>query len=164
MRRKLSLVGDFVAELAAVGEVDPLEPQREVDLVELVRAEAKVLAGRATRAGVGIVVRMGPEEGDPAQRAFARVAAGAAAIVARELMAHAVSASPRDSEVAVTVLARAGGLGSRIVIDDCGGRFRWRRAARFSRSRWSRERSVGPAACRSSWPTRSRRRRERCWS
>ncbi len=120
MRRKLSVVGDFVAELGAVGEVDPQEPQREVDLVELVRAEAKVLAGRATRAGVGIVVRMGPEEGDPAPRAFARVAAGAAAIVARELMAHAVSASPRDSEVAVTVMARAGGLGSRIVIDDCG--------------------------------------------
>jgi hypothetical protein len=118
MRRKLSAVGDFVAELAAVGEVDPQEPQREVDLVEVVGAEARSLEGRAGRAGVTIVVRTAPEEDQV--RAPARVAAGAAAIVVRELIAHAVSASPRSSEVIVTVVPRSATLGSRVVIDDCG--------------------------------------------
>ena len=118
IRRKLSAVGDFVAELAAVGEVDPQEPQREVDLLEVVRGEARSLEGRAARAGVGVVLTTVPD--DPQARAPARVAPGAAAIVARELIAHAVSASPRGSEVLVTVLARTATLGSRLVIDDCG--------------------------------------------
>jgi hypothetical protein len=118
IRRKVSSVGDFVAELAAVGEMDAEEPQREVDLVEVVRAEAKSLEGRAARAGVSIVVRTAPE--DPPDRITARVAPGAAAVVTRELMAHAVSASPRGFEVVVTVIARSGGLGARIVIDDGG--------------------------------------------
>jgi hypothetical protein len=118
MRRKLSVVGDFVAELAAVGEVDPQEVQREVDLVEVVRTEARSLEGRAGRAGVGIVIRTAPDE--PDVKALARVALGSAAIVVRELLAHAVSASPRGSEVEVTVMGRTGSLGSRVVIDDCG--------------------------------------------
>jgi hypothetical protein len=118
IRRKLSSVGDFVAELAAVGEMDPEEPQREVDLVEVVRSEAKSLEGRAARAGVSIVIKTASD--DPSARVTARVAPGAAGVVARELMAHAISASPRGFEVLVTIIARGGGVGARIVIDDGG--------------------------------------------
>jgi signal transduction histidine kinase len=118
MRRKLSAVGDFVAELAAVGEVDPQEVQREADLVEVVRTEAKSLEGRAARAGVSVLIRTAPD--DPEVKALARVAAGSVAIVVRALIAHALSASPRGSEIEVTVMARSGSLGSRVVIDDCG--------------------------------------------
>jgi hypothetical protein len=56
-------VQDFVAELAAVGEIDPTEPLREVDLTDLVRAEVRALEPRATRAGVEVHVRTVPEDG-----------------------------------------------------------------------------------------------------
>jgi hypothetical protein len=133
VRRKLAAVGDFVAELAALGEVDPLEPQREVDLLEIFRAEAKALEARATRVGVGVAVRDGRSGGggapapgpgeDAVPRATARLAHGSALLLARELIVHAVQASPRGSEVVVTVLPRnggPGGLGTRVVVEDCG--------------------------------------------
>jgi len=120
VRRKLLVVQDFVAELAAVGESDAQEPLREVDLVEVVRGEAKALEARAARTGVGVRVLTVPDA--PGTRAGARVAPGSAAVVARSLIAHGIAATPRGSGVVVTVFAPgpADGLGARLVVDDGG--------------------------------------------
>ncbi len=117
IRQRLLSVQDFVGELAAVGESDPHEAPRDVDLVELVRAEVRALEGRASRSGV--TVRTVPE--DPAAQAFTRVASRAAAVIVRALVAHAIGASPRGSQVVVAVHASADGQeGPRLVVDDAG--------------------------------------------
>jgi hypothetical protein len=116
VRRKLLSVQDFVAELAAVGESDPHELLREVDLVDVARLEARALEARATRTGVEVELRA-PE------RAAARVAPRAAAVLVRSLLAHAISATPRGHAVVVTLLAPGGaspGLGARLHVDDGG--------------------------------------------
>jgi two-component system OmpR family sensor kinase len=121
IRRKLLAVQDFVAELAAVGESDPRELLREVDLVEVVRGEARALEARAGRLGVGVEVRTVPAD---VARASGRAAPRAVAALVRALVAHAISATPKGSGVVVTVLAQQapaeGGLGARVVVDDGG--------------------------------------------
>jgi signal transduction histidine kinase len=118
MRRRLLAVQEFVAELATVGEADALEPRREVDLVELVRGETRALEHRAARAGVDLRVLTVPDE--PTVRVLARVAPRLAAVMARELVAYAITATPRGSGVLVTLAAAGNGLGPRIVVDDAG--------------------------------------------
>ena len=121
MRRKLLAVQDFVAELAAVGESDPQELIREVDLVEVVRTELRALEARAGRMGVEVELRSVPEEG---ARATARVSPRSIAVMVRSLVAHALSATPRGSAVIVSVSAPVvgppGALGARLVVDDAG--------------------------------------------
>jgi signal transduction histidine kinase len=122
IRRKLVAVQEFVAELAAVGESDPHELQRQVDLVEIVRAEARALDARIARTGVDVQVLVVPES---ATRAPARVSPRSIGVLVRELLAHAIAATPRGGRVTVTLHAPGGvaqeeGLGSRIVIDDGG--------------------------------------------
>jgi signal transduction histidine kinase len=123
IRRKLLAVQDFVAELAAVGESDPHELVREVDLAELTRGEARALEARAARVGVEVQVRLA-QEGERGGRVATRVAQRSVAVMVRALLAHAISATPRGSGVVVTVSAAAaapdGGLGARIVFDDGG--------------------------------------------
>ncbi len=123
IRRRLLSVQEFVAELAAVGESDALEPSREADLVELVRGEVRILEARALRAGVELRLRTVPDE--PNVRIVSRVAPRLAAVLARELVAYAVAATPRGSGVVVTVVAGGArgddkALGARIVVDDAG--------------------------------------------
>jgi two-component system, OmpR family, sensor kinase len=120
IRRKLLAVQDFVGELAAIGESDPRELQREVDLFEVVRAEVRILEPRAARTGVEIKVRMVPDE--PGARAPTRVSPRSVAALVRELVAHAISATPRGSGVSVFVHAGGSeeGLGARMVVDDGG--------------------------------------------
>jgi len=123
IRRRLLSVQEFVAELAAVGESDSLEPSREVDLVELVRGEVRNLEARALRAGVELRVRTVPDE--PSARVPSRVAPRLAAVLARELIAYGISATPRGSGVVATVVASGArnddqALGPRIVVDDAG--------------------------------------------
>jgi hypothetical protein len=123
IRRRLLSVHEFVAELAAVGEGDVLEPRREVDLVETVRGEARALESRAARVGVEVRVRTVPDE--VSTRVVLRVSPRLTAIMARELISYAIAATPRGSGVVVTVVAPGiasddGGLGARIVIDDAG--------------------------------------------
>jgi two-component system OmpR family sensor kinase len=118
IRHRLLSVQDFVAELAAIGESDPQESPREVDLAEAVRLEVRALEGRAARAGVEVAVRTGPDEaGAPS---FGRVAPRAASVIIRTLLAHAIVASPRGSQVVVTVHPPAEGQGPRLVFDDSG--------------------------------------------
>jgi hypothetical protein len=118
IRRRLLTVQDFVAELAAIGESDPHEPVREVDLVETARSEVRSLEARAARSGVTLVVRTVPD--DSSARVFTRVAPRAVAVVARLLVGHGISASARGSSVVVTVHAPTKELGTRLVVDDPG--------------------------------------------
>ena len=119
VRRGLLAAQDFVAELAAVGESDPNEPVRVVDLVEAVRAELRALEARAARAGVVVRVTAAPHEG---ARTIARVAPRAAGVLLRSLVAHAIAATPRGAAVLVTVVAPAegDGPGARVRVDDAG--------------------------------------------
>jgi signal transduction histidine kinase len=121
IRRRLLAVQELVAELAGVGETDAHEAQREVDLAEIVQAEAKALEARAARGGVEVRVQKVPPEG----RAITRVAARAAGVLVRELVAHAIVATPRGSVVTITTMAAQpqsgdGGLGTRLTVDDGG--------------------------------------------
>ncbi|MDP8998746.1 MAG: hypothetical protein M3O46_01395, partial [Myxococcota bacterium] len=120
-----------VAELAAVGESDVAEPRREADMTDIVRVELRALEARAARAGVEVHVRTVPD--DPNARIVSRVAPRLTAVMARELMAYAIAATPRGHGVVVTVVAAGApfdphvagvgagnGLGVRIVVDDAG--------------------------------------------
>jgi hypothetical protein len=120
IRRKLLSVQDFVGELAAIGESDPRELQREVDLFEVVRGEVRILEARAARSGVEIVVRTVPDE--TGARAPTRLSPRSVAALVRELVAHAISATPRGSGVSILVHAAGSeeGLGPRLVVDDGG--------------------------------------------
>jgi len=121
VRRKLLAVQDFVAELAAIGESDPHELTRDLDLVEVVRSELRALEARAARMGVEVDVRVLPEEG---ARATTRGSPRSLAVMVRSLVAHALSATPRGSAVVVTIRAPAAGpegaLGARLMVDDAG--------------------------------------------
>jgi signal transduction histidine kinase len=120
IRRKLLAVQELVAELSGVGETDPHEAQREVDLTEIVLTEVKALEARAARAGVDVRVERTP----PDARVVARVAPRIAAVLVRELVAHAIAATPRESAVTITTRAAkqedGGELGVRLVVDDGG--------------------------------------------
>jgi signal transduction histidine kinase len=120
IRRKLLAVQDFVGELAAIGESDPRELQREVDLFEVVRGELRMLEARAARTGVELSVRFVPDEAGA--RAPTRVSPHSVAALVRELLAHAISATPRGSGVSVMVHAGGSeeGLGARLIVDDGG--------------------------------------------
>jgi len=120
IRRKLLAVQDFVGELAAIGESDPRELQREVDLFDVVRAEVRILEARAARSGVEISVRTIPDE--PGARAPTRVSPRSVGALVREVVAQAISATPRGSGVSILVHAGGSeeGLGARMVVDDGG--------------------------------------------
>jgi two-component system OmpR family sensor kinase len=120
IRRKLVVVQEFVAELSWIGEGEAGEPLRTVDLVEVVRAQAKILEARAARGGVTVRVQTVPE-GSPG--VVARVATRAVASLARELLSHAIAASTRGSSAVVTLHASTEGpdaVGARLVVDDSG--------------------------------------------
>ena len=117
IRRRLVAVQEFVAELAAVGESDPNELQREVDLIEIVRAEMRSLEARIARTGAQVVLVVLPEG---SARAAARVSPRSIGVLMRELIAHAIAATPRGTRVNITVQAQDDGLGSRVLIDDSG--------------------------------------------
>ena len=113
MRHKLILVHDFIAELASIGEIDPEEVPRAVDLVEVARAQVRALEARAARGEVTVRIRTVPEA--PAAPLLARVAPHPCAAIIRALLSHAIDASPRGSSVTivVTVCAPTGeGLGA----------------------------------------------------
>jgi signal transduction histidine kinase len=118
IRRKLLVVQDFVAELAGVGESDAQEGPRLQDLSSLVRNELRTLEARASRAGVEVRLSLVPD--DPNVPAVATVAPRAASLLVRELVSHALAASPRGSRVVVTLFAPTVEIGARIVVDDSG--------------------------------------------
>jgi signal transduction histidine kinase len=129
MRRKLVVVQEFVAELATIGEGGLEEPIRSVDLIELVRQQARLLEPRAARASVSIQIEPSVE---PPAPIHAYVAPRAVGLLVRELLFHAVSASmrgrtaaaaaPKDSTVTIAVEGPSPGaeVAARLVVDDTG--------------------------------------------
>jgi two-component system OmpR family sensor kinase len=103
LRRRLLSVQEFVVELATIGESDVVEPRREVELVEIVRAELRHLEARAARAGVEVRLRTVPD--DPQAHIGSRLAPRLTGIMVRELASYAIAATPRGSGVVVTVVA-----------------------------------------------------------
>jgi hypothetical protein len=118
VRRKLLVVQEFVAELAAIGESDPQEPAREIDVLDAVRTELRGLEARAARSGVEVALHTVAE--DAAPQPFARVSPKSLAVITRALIGHAISASPRGSSVIVTVCAPTAENGTRLMVDDAG--------------------------------------------
>ncbi len=120
IRRKLIVVQEFVAELSWVGEGDAGEVLRTLDLVDVVRAQVKMVEARAARGGVTVRVQTVPED---ATTIIARTGPRAATVLARELLSHAIAASTRGSEVVVTLHAPTDGpdaVGPRLLVDDSG--------------------------------------------
>jgi two-component system OmpR family sensor kinase len=114
LRRRLARAHEVVASIASVASVPPEELATEVDLGDVAREAARECAPFADRNEVAINVRVsGPA------RAYVRVGPKAVAALARELVAHAVQASPRGTHVEVTVVSDAPD-GPRLVVDDAG--------------------------------------------
>lgn len=112
LRRRVAHAQEVVGTLGNVGEVRTGELAAEVDLSEVARGAVRDCGGLAERLDVKLT--------GPADRAGAYVRGGPKALgaLARELVAHAVTASPRGAGVEVSVTADD--LGVRLVIDDSG--------------------------------------------
>jgi signal transduction histidine kinase len=118
IRRRLLAVQDFVAELAATGEIDVHEGQSSIDLVDVVRGAVRSLEARIARVGVTVDVTATTD------MAPTRTAPRGTALLVREVVSHAISATPRGRTVTVTVGAKGAAgeasLGPRIIVDDAG--------------------------------------------
>lgn len=113
LRRRLASAQEIVASVAAIGELRPEELVTEIDLAEAARAAVRDCAGLAEREGVEVVLHTKPED-----RPFVRRSAKAVGVIARELVAQAIAASPRGSRVEVTVSVDPTAV--RLVVDDAG--------------------------------------------
>jgi two-component system, OmpR family, sensor kinase len=113
LRRRVVHAHEFVSTIGALGETRTDELATEVDLGEVARAAARDCAALAQRREVKLDVRV-PE----AERAYVRVGAKTVATLARALVAHAVTASPRASTVVVAVTRAE--RGPVLSIDDAG--------------------------------------------
>ncbi len=122
VRRRLAQVQDFLAGLASIGDLDANELPIEVDFCDVARQAVRTLAQRAERNEVRLTVVTVPDA--PDARAYGRAAPRAAAAMVRELVASALTATPRGSEVTITVIAAGQGdredLGTRVIVDDGG--------------------------------------------
>ncbi len=116
IRRRVGHTQDVVASLASIGELRADELDIEVDLPEIVRQTVKSLSGLAERDDVKVAIRIRPE----GARVYVRRGAKAIGVLVRELVAHAIEASPRGATVDVTVVAPEGGAGARLIVDDAG--------------------------------------------
>jgi hypothetical protein len=122
VRRRFLAAQDFVAGLAALGELDPSELPAEIEFVDVARTAIRQASARAERGEVALKLVTIPEGSDA--HAFVRTLPRCAAVLARELVLQAVAASPRASEVVVAVVATGHGespeLGLRLTVDDAG--------------------------------------------
>ena len=117
IRRDLLAVHELVADLAAVGESSPNEPPGEMDLTDILQTEVRSLAARAAQGGVEVRLSVAPET-----RSIIRASPRAASVLVRELLTHAIAATPRGSAVFVRLAAPevGTGLGARLTVDDGG--------------------------------------------
>lgn len=114
LRRRASFTKELVASLRSVGSVPAHELATEIDLLEVARAAAREGSGFGERTGVKVVVRAQDDD----RRVYVRGGAKAVTALARELVAHAVAASPNDGVVELAVSGDEGG--PRFVVDDGG--------------------------------------------
>jgi two-component system, OmpR family, sensor kinase len=120
IQRRLVRVQDFIAELASMGELDASESSTDVDLVEMARLAVRLAKPRADRSGVELSLVTVPDTTET--RAPTRAAPRAIATLLRELISHALAATPRGKQVIVTVTAApvTSSFGARISVDDGG--------------------------------------------
>lgn len=116
IRRRVAHTQEIVTGLAAIGELRADEVATEVDLGDLARGTIEALAKAAERVDVKVALRSNPEGGHTKVRRSAK----ALDVLMRELIAHAIEASPRGSNVVVTVVAPDDRAGAQIVVDDAG--------------------------------------------
>jgi hypothetical protein len=113
LRRRLNHAQDLVSSLKSIGALPANELATEVDLVEIVRAAARDGNALGERTQVKVVVKAA--EGS---RLYVRCGAKAVSALARELVAHAIAASPRGASVEVSVSDDP--AGPRLFVDDAG--------------------------------------------
>jgi hypothetical protein len=106
---------EIVTSLRALEGVRVDERASEVDLASVARAVVRELGPLAERGGVKVDLTALPDEGVHVRR-------GATAVMAlvRELLTHAIEASPRGSIVRVAVHDPHESSGARLVVDDAG--------------------------------------------
>lgn len=97
-RRSLSSMHELGSTLASIGEVDAQELPGPVPLGDVISLAVGGLRPRADRAGVAILV-----ESEVGREAYARGTPRGISLLVEQLLAHAISASPRGSEIRVRV-------------------------------------------------------------
>ena len=115
-RRRIAHTQELLAALRSIGSVPPHELATEVDLVEAAKSAARDGNDFGERTSVKVVVR----EAEPGRPVYVRAGKHAVSALARELVAHAVAASPKDATVDVTVSGGDDAGGPRLVVDDTG--------------------------------------------
>lgn len=116
MRRRVQHAKEMVASLASIGNLDAEEFAVEVDLVDAARGAMRDSAAVAERGDVNVALQT---KGDG--RAYVRAGTKAVSALVRELVMHAVAASPRGATVDVVVFGGEGGsTGASFVVDDAG--------------------------------------------
>ncbi len=114
LRRRLSHAQELVASLRSIGSLPPHELATEIDLAEIAKAAARDGNSFGERNEVKVVVRAS----ETPARLYVRGATKAVAVLARELVAHAVAASPKGAIVEIAIATDPGG--PRLVVDDAG--------------------------------------------
>lgn len=115
LRRRLGHTEELVSDLAAIGELRADELKLDIDIAAVARTTIRTLANTAERKDVKVTLKVSPEGAGTSLKRGPK----AMNLLLRELVAHAIEASPRGSHVDVTVEALAGG-GVRLVVDDSG--------------------------------------------
>jgi two-component system OmpR family sensor kinase len=115
LSRRLGRAREIAASIASIGSVPQEELPQEIPLREVVRGAAREVAPFAERGDVKVNIRITNED----KRAYVRVGPKALTALARELLAHAVQASPPGGTVDVTVIPDDPG-GPRLIVDDAG--------------------------------------------
>lgn len=113
LRRRLSHTQELVASLGSIGSLPPGELETEVDLVDVARVAARDGNVLGERTRVSVIVKS-----SEAPHVYARCGARALAALARELVTHAVAASPKGSTVEISLAKDA--TGARLIVDDAG--------------------------------------------
>ncbi|MBS2019870.1 MAG: sensor histidine kinase [Deltaproteobacteria bacterium] len=112
-RRRVAHARELAASLRSIGNVPPTELATEIDLVEIAKVAAREGADFGERGQVKVVVKAA--EG---ARYYVRAGAKALTALVRELVAHAVAASPNGGTVEVSVSEDPSGV--RLCVDDAG--------------------------------------------
>jgi len=111
LRRRVAACNDLAATLVATKDVSIDELPATIDLVDLVQQAVSQLEGRAERHSVKVDLRVPTES-------FVRTRVKATLALVRELVAQAITATPKDGQVLVSVESLPGG--ARLTVEDSG--------------------------------------------
>jgi signal transduction histidine kinase len=111
LTRRAAALSELAAELGAIFECAPDEPPSDLDLVSACQLAAQSAASRASRRGVSL-------ELDLAAGVGVRASASRVQLLLRELLSHAILATPQGGSVRVHIYATE--LGAVIAVEDGG--------------------------------------------